>query len=60
MLHGGSLWCSPPVRMLLMHLNASPQKGGSYPREPPFFILRLSRKLKSVTLALNITRFAEL
>ena len=27
-----------------MHLNASPQKGGSYPREPPFFNFTLIPK----------------
>jgi len=38
MPHGGSLCYSSPVRMLLMHFNASPHIGGSYPREPPFLI----------------------
>jgi len=26
-----------PVKCFIQNLNASPQVGGSYPREPPFF-----------------------
>jgi hypothetical protein len=50
MPHGGMLGLAYPCKNVSYTLNASPLKGGSYPREPPFFYWLIGYPLRTKSL----------